>query len=154
MRRKDREVTDFSEIVAILKRAEVLRLAMHGGDYPYIVPLNFGFSAENRQVTFYVHCAPVGMKLDLLRADPRVAFELDGAHKLEYREKQQMCTYLFESVMGTGTAEFLEDPAEKRAALEAILRQYHRDNVPINWDILPRTTCLKIAVNELTAKRH
>lgn len=154
MRRKDREVTDFAEIVEILKRADVLRLAMHSGEYPYIVPLNFGFTVNDMQVTFYVHCAPVGRKLDLLRADPRVAFELDGAHKLDYREEKQMCSYLYESVMGTGTAEFIDDPAEKRAALEAILRQYHKDSVPINWDILPHTTCLKITANELTAKRH
>lgn len=44
MRRSEREVTDCNEIRQILERAEVLRLAMHDEPFPYIVPVNFGFT--------------------------------------------------------------------------------------------------------------
>ena len=37
MRRKDREVTDFDEIVKIIDECEVLRLGLVDGDYPYIM---------------------------------------------------------------------------------------------------------------------
>ena len=42
MRRKDREVTDLSEIIEILKNCDVCRLALNDDGFPYILPLNFG----------------------------------------------------------------------------------------------------------------
>ena len=34
MRRTDREVTGFAEIMGILRRADTIRLGMHGEPYP------------------------------------------------------------------------------------------------------------------------
>lgn len=42
MRRKDREITEFEEIIDVMERCGVCRLALHDEEYPYIVPLNFG----------------------------------------------------------------------------------------------------------------
>lgn len=42
MRQKDREVTELQEIIAIMRRCDVCRLALNDEGYPYIVPLNFG----------------------------------------------------------------------------------------------------------------
>ncbi|MDF2587373.1 MAG: pyridoxamine 5-phosphate oxidase family protein, partial [Anaerocolumna sp.] len=42
MRRTDREITDLNQIVDIMKRCDVCRLAFFDKEYPYIVPLNFG----------------------------------------------------------------------------------------------------------------
>ena len=42
MRRHDREITDKNEILEIMDRCDVCRLAFNDGDYPYILPLNFG----------------------------------------------------------------------------------------------------------------
>jgi len=42
MRRKDREITDFNEIVQLISSMKVLRLGLIDDDFPYIVPLNFG----------------------------------------------------------------------------------------------------------------
>ena len=43
MRRKDREVTNISDILKIVDTAKVLRLGLFDGDYPYIVPLHCGY---------------------------------------------------------------------------------------------------------------
>ena len=43
MRRNDREVRDRAEIQRILEVAKVLRLGLTDGDYPYIVPLHYGY---------------------------------------------------------------------------------------------------------------
>lgn len=43
MRRSDREITDFNEIVDVLRRADTIRLGLHDDPYPYVVPLSFGF---------------------------------------------------------------------------------------------------------------
>lgn len=48
MRRKDREITDFDEIVAIMRKCDVCRIAVNDGDTPYIVPMNFGLEVRER----------------------------------------------------------------------------------------------------------
>ena len=47
MRRKDREVTDFEELIAIMKKCDVCRIALNDGGYPYILPLNFGLAVKD-----------------------------------------------------------------------------------------------------------
>lgn len=42
MRRKDREITDFDEMIKIIEKCDTCRLALNDEEYPYIVPLNFG----------------------------------------------------------------------------------------------------------------
>ena len=47
MIRKDREITDRSEQLAIMEACDVCRIALNGEDgYPYIVPLNFGVEVD------------------------------------------------------------------------------------------------------------
>ena len=109
MRRKDREITDFNEIIGIIKRCDVCRIAMNDGEYPYIVPLNFGLDIQQGQVYFYFHSALEGKKLDLLRADPKVAFEMDCNHEFILYEEQMSCTMGYESVMGHGVIEVVPE---------------------------------------------
>lgn len=42
MRRKDREVTELEAVKEIIRQCDVLRLGLADGDYPHIVPMNFG----------------------------------------------------------------------------------------------------------------
>ena len=79
MRRKDREVADLEGQLAILEQCPVCRVGINdpASGVPYLVPLNFGMAAGPQSLTLYFHCAPVGTKLDLLRADPNVSFEAD-----------------------------------------------------------------------------
>lgn len=47
MIRKDREITDRGEQLAIMDACDVCRVALNGADgYSYIVPLNFGVEVE------------------------------------------------------------------------------------------------------------
>ena len=47
MRRSDREIKDFDEIIEVINKCDVCRLAINDGDYPYIVPMNFGLNIED-----------------------------------------------------------------------------------------------------------
>ena len=49
MRKANREVKDRNEIIEIMKRCDVCRLVFNNGDYPYIVPLNFGLDADEEK---------------------------------------------------------------------------------------------------------
>ena len=65
MRRKDREVTNIIEILQIIEKAKVLHLALFDADYPYIVPLHYGYEYKEGILIFYMHCAKEGHKLDI-----------------------------------------------------------------------------------------
>jgi len=71
------QVLPDEEIEELLNNAVIGRIACcaHGtvGDgRPYLVPLAFGYDGQN----IYAHSGP-GRKLDLMRAEPRVTFEVD-----------------------------------------------------------------------------
>lgn len=86
MRRNDREITDSREILSIVNECKVIRLAMLDEQgLPYIIPLNFGYRFADGVFTFYCHSAREGHKLELLRRDPRVSFEMDCRGELQSR---------------------------------------------------------------------
>ena len=62
MRRKDREVTDFKTILAIIDECDIIRIGLADGDFPYIVPLNFAYAVHGNQIDFFVHGDMAGRK--------------------------------------------------------------------------------------------
>ena len=54
MRRKDREITDIDKIEAIIASARYMHLGMFDDEFPYIVPLHYGYQMEKGKLTFYV----------------------------------------------------------------------------------------------------
>ena len=93
MRRKDREVTDLGAIGRIIGDCKVLRLGMVDGRRPYVVPMNFGFDLRGGVLELYGHSAPEGRKVEILRRNPEVCFEMDCGHKLV--EATAACGYGF-----------------------------------------------------------
>lgn len=53
MRRRDREVTDIDEILRIVDKAKILHLGLFDTDYPYIVPLHYGYEYRDGNLIFY-----------------------------------------------------------------------------------------------------
>ena len=51
MRRKDREITDFTKMLDIMRQCDVCRLAIHDTPYPYLIPMNFGMDVQDGQVS-------------------------------------------------------------------------------------------------------
>lgn len=153
MRRKDKEVTGFDQLVSIIEKCDVCRLALNGEDgVPYIVPLNFGLSVEGEQVTLYFHSADEGRKLDLMRRDSRVSFELDRGHRLVTEAERGYCTMEYECVMGRGRVEFVPE-AEKHAALGLLMAHYHGGDTSFDPAAMPRTAVYKLTVESMTGKR-
>lgn len=154
MRRKDREVADFAEQMAIIKKCDVCRIALNDEDgFPYIVPMNFGMDVQDGQLYLYFHCATEGKKLDLIRKDNRAFFEMDCGHHLILNQERMSCTMTYESVMGKGTLEFVAEE-EKHDALKILMGQYHAEDFPFNTAMIPVTTVLRMTVTEMTGKRR
>ncbi|MDR1177402.1 MAG: pyridoxamine 5'-phosphate oxidase family protein [Spirochaetaceae bacterium] len=156
MRREEREVTEPAKKIAIIDSCKVMRLGIYDGQVPYVVPVNFGYSIKDEELTLYFHGAKTGRKIDALNAFPLVCFEMDCEH--EIIESKLACNYgyAFASVIGTGTVWFLESPAEKVEALQCIMEHQTGKKMPFHFEetMLTRTSVCRLVVNEYCAKRH
>lgn len=153
MRRSDREVTDFREMIDIIERCDVCRIAFHNGEYPYILPLNFGVEIKEKQVFLYFHGALDGKKYELMEKDNRVSFEMDCGHQLVTREEQGSCTMAYESVIGRGTLEDVPEE-EKYDALKCLMRHYHKEDFAFRTEVMAQTRVFRLIVQEMTGKRR
>ena len=121
MRQSKRQVTDKATICAMLDAIDTIHVAMHDEPFPYVVPLNFGYACEGGAFSFFCHSAREGRKLDILRKNPTVAFEMDCRGALDEHDVACQCGYYFASVTGVGHVEFL-DGEEKLVALTSLMR--------------------------------
>ena len=153
MRKSDREIKSKEEIIDIIKRCDVRRLAFNNGDYPYILPLNFGFEIKNDKVIFYLHSALEGTKVDIMKKDNRASFEMDTKHELQYYEEKGYCTMSYESIIGRGRIRILPED-EKMNALKKLMGHYHKsEDTYFNPAAISRTLVYSLEVEEMTAKR-
>jgi len=120
MHRNEREITDKKDIDDIIRRCRVCHLAMCDEGQPYVVPLNFGYDGG----FLYFHAAPEGRKIDIIKRNNRVGFEFDILHDIVTAEQACKWGAKYESVMGSGTAEIVDDLEAKKEALQLIMRQY------------------------------
>lgn len=122
MRRKEKEITNQEEIFQIAQQSRVCRVAFNDDKYPYIVPLCYGLDHKDGKISLYFHVAKHGKKLDLLKKNPYVAFEIEKDVSI-FRGKS-VCDYsmFFESVCGVGTIRTIEDDDEKIYALQCVTK--------------------------------
>lgn len=149
MRKADREIKDPGELEDVIRRAEVCRLAMVDDGEPYIVPLNFGY----RDGSLYFHCAREGRKLDILRKNPKVCFELETDVHLVKGEKACQWSTSFESVIGWGTATFVLDEKEVKEGLEVLMSHYTDGPYDFDPRSLSLTALITVKVERMTGKR-
>ena len=151
MRRKDREVTDFEEIIAIIKKCDVCRIALNNGGYPYILPLNFGLAVQGGRVELYFHGAAEGTKYELIQKDNRAGFEMDCGHVLHLGENNCSCTMDYESVVGYGHIEMIPEE-EKYDALRILMQHYREGDFPFQPAVVAKTKVFRLVVGQMTGK--
>ena len=153
MRRKDREITDIDEILAILGECKVCHLAMAG---PYVVPLNFGYTCQDGVISIVFHSAKEGRKIDTLRANPAVCFQADSGHSLIAGDRACNYGYAYSSVIGFGKVEFLEDAAEKAACLNALMQRQTGEDKDFSFDdaALQETAVFRLRLEEVSGKQR
>lgn len=154
MRRKDLEVTEIKKICEIIDSCKVFRMAMSVNHVPYIVPLNFGYRYFDEHFEFFFHCAGAGKKIDMLKENSRVCFEIDTDHQLVPANVACKYGYYYKSVIGMGEVTFVTDTEEKREYLSNIMRQQTGDDFIISKEQAAPVTVCKIKVSELTAKQQ
>ena len=150
MRKSRQEITDRRTLEAILGNQVICRLALLDGQRPYMVPVNYGY----RDGCLYIHSAPEGKKIDLLRENHEVCFEVED--QVEITKGELACDWStrYRSVMGYGTVEILSDEASKQQGLEILMAQHGapelRESDPGNME---RMVILKIRITSMSGKK-
>ncbi len=152
--RREREITDINKIIEILNKSKVLHLGLVDKDEAYVVPMNYGYTYENGKLTLYLHGARRGRKLDLMRENPKVFFEMEC--DLNPFEGDVACKYgiSYSSIMGKGIAEILENPEEKMQALTYLMKTQTGKDFEFNEKLVSVVAVIKIDVTEFTAKHR
>ena len=152
MTRREKEVTDEQKILHILDTAQVVHLGLCVDNEPYVVPMNYGYTLENGELTLYIHSSCKGKKWEMLRKNPNVFFEMEC--DLIPFAGDVACRYgmAYSSIMGRGQAEFVEDIAEKQLALSAIMKAQTGKDFSFEPKMTTIVTIVKVKASEYTAK--
>ena len=153
MQKKEKEITNIEEIGSILKKAMACRIALVDNDEPYIVPVCFGYERN----TLYFHSALEGRKIELIKKNNKVCFEIDtDLEFVRYVDTEQNpchCQMKYRSVIGTGRAYFVENSEEKTRALKLLMKQYTKGKFSFPKKTLACTLVVKINISSVTGKK-
>lgn len=154
MTRREQQVTDINEIIEILEKSKVVHVGMIDGDEPYVVPMNYGYILEDGKLTIYLHGARRGRKLDVIKANPKVFYEM--CCDITPFEGEVACKYgiTYASIMGRGLATLVEDVEEKKKALSILMKTQTGKDFTFEDKLTTVVSIIKIDTLEFTAKKR
>ncbi|MDO5759954.1 MAG: pyridoxamine 5'-phosphate oxidase family protein [Bacteroidota bacterium] len=116
IRRQDR-LLDEKRALELLRNSEYGVLSLVDEDKtPYGIPLNYVFDEKN---SIYIHCAPVGKKLNIIRENNKVSFCIVGKINLV----PDKFTTEYESIILEGTAHLNLSEQERKRALVLLVEK-------------------------------
>ena len=148
MRQKEKEIQSRGEMLKIIEKAQVCRLGLSDGEEPYIVPVCFGYKNDR----IYIHSATEGRKLDIIKKNPRVCFEMEADVKV--LEATEACDWsiAYKSIMGAGTAVVVGEDEEKAEALSILMRHYGQNDYSFEDADLSNLAVIRIDIQWMTGK--
>ena len=154
MTKRERQITDPKQIEAILDASKVLHLGLAVDNEPYVVPLNYGYTMEDGKLVIYQHGAQRGKKLDMIRSNPRVFFEMD-CDRVPF-DGVMPCQYgmVYSSIMGRGLAHIVEDVEEKKKAMTILMKTQTGKDFTFEDRLVSMVAVIRIDVAEYTAKHR
>ena len=153
MRKKEREITSIDEIEEIIRRCDVCRIAFTDENIPYIVTMNFGYSGGVQKRLFF-HSAGEGRKIDIIRKNNHVCFEMDTDHDLIIGRDACDFSMKYSSVVGWGDIYIISDDKERREGLDSVMKHYtNREEFTYKQDVFNKTTILKLEIITMTGKK-
>jgi uncharacterized protein len=152
MRREKKKIQDTAVIDELLHICIVGRLGTNGADgYPRIKPLNF----VHLDGKIYFHSATEGEKIDDIRRDNRVVFEIDEPIGYVGSDVNPCSAkYLYRSVMIKGRAAIVDNEEERRRSLKALMGKYQPEGGYGGFlpEKLTITAVVGIDIEEITGK--
>ncbi|MBP3381021.1 MAG: pyridoxamine 5'-phosphate oxidase family protein [Clostridia bacterium] len=154
MTRREQAVTDIAEITRILDTAKVIHIGLVDDGEPYVVPMNYGYTMQDGRLTVYLHGANTGKKIDILRKNPKVFFEL-VCDTVSF-EGKIACQYgmAYASIMGKGVATLVDDLEEKKYGLSVLMKTQTGKDFAFTDRMVGIVQIIRIDVEKYTAKHR
>jgi uncharacterized protein len=150
MRRSEKEIKDKTSIEQILREAAVCRIGLCSANRPYVVPVSFVYE----EGCIYIHSATDGRKIDVLKENSNISFEVESAVAVVAGENSCSSGMAYESVIGFGKAVFIGDAVERKKALQMIVAKYTGTaNAEFSDDAFKRTLIIRVDIDEMTGKK-
>lgn len=138
-----------SEARAFLADQTWGRLATVGPEGPYITPLHYVLSDD----IIYFHSSTEGKKLDNLRADNRVCFEVSKLIDILKHNNPCKFSTRFISVQVFGKAYIVKETEEKLAALNLLVKSFVKgDFAPICTEVASKVTVIALHIESISAR--
>ena len=155
MRRSDKEIKDSQTIQKVLEEAEICRIALVDGNEPYLVPMNFGYKNN----TLYLHSATAGRKIDILKENNSICFQMDIKTQMVRSENPCNWGMKYLSVIGSGKAHLIDDISGKKEALDIIMAKHSPKSLEsdeksfeYSEQSLNNVLVIRVEVEEITGK--
>lgn len=146
-----KQTMDHGEIENLLNQQETGHLATIGPGGPYLIPLHFIY----RGGSIYFHCGSKGRKLENLKADPRVCFQVEEMTGIIPHELPCRYNTRYTSVIVEGNAEEVVDAGEKAAILNDIALKYKKEGpFTLALENVDKTVVVKIVPTHIAGKKN
>ena len=152
------EIKSKEKIIEFLSSQQTGRISSIDEDgYPQIIPMNFVFIND----AIYMHSHVRGEKLDNIRRNQKVGFEVDK--NLEFLPSYfsdptdaSLADTLYISVVIKGNASIVSDKEEKTTALNGLMKKYQPEGgyepIKPEMDVLDEVVVIKIVPKSLRGK--
>ena len=149
MRKKEKEIKDTDILIEILHNEQVFRIGFNDHPYPYIIPLNFVYDSDH----IFFHCAKRGRKIDLIKKDGHVCFEIDKQISIQSSDVACEWGTRFQSIIGTGFAVIIKNKPDKMKALNLLMKKYSGSS---DWEFMKKgvnnVNIVRIDIREMEGK--
>lgn len=151
MRRRDKEIKDEDELLDIFYKNNVCRLALAVDNEPYLVTMSYGY----RNGILYFHCAKKGRKLEMLKKNNLVCFEIDDSYSLVGEDTACTYTASFRSIVGYGRIVVVENTSDKIDALNLLMNQHTgKEKWTYEKEMLSAVTILQLKIDSYKGKKN
>lgn len=140
---KKLEISSRDKIIKFLNSEPVGRISsIDSNGYPQVIPMNFAYvvatdinsklRTDMMSDAVYMHSYHIGEKLENIKANPKVGFEVDRhicflpSYYFHHTDASQADT-LYISVVIKGIASIVENNVEKAEALNSLMKKYQAE---------------------------
>ncbi len=143
IRRKEKAIEKKSEMIALLKQAKYIHIAMCSQNEPYLIALSHGYD-DNRNC-IYFHCAKEGKKIDILKENDIVW----GQALVDHGYVQGKCDHLYSTTQFRGKVTFLTDIEEKRRALHVMINQLEENPDEVIKEQITENSLIRVNIGRI-----
>ena len=152
------EIKSKEKIIEFLNQEHTGRIcSIDENGYPQIIPMNFVFLNES----IYMHSHIKGEKLDNIRRNKKVGFEVDKSLEFlpsyfTHPTDASQADTLYISVVIKGNGTIVEDRSEKANALNGLMKKYQPEGgyepMTIEMEVLDEVAIIKVTPESMKGK--